>query len=114
MSVVSSISMSDLPGDDTEACIDTQRMDSLAVSEAVEERVNGRPARLDEAARAVHVARRCGTDRRPACHVPLPARQGYHLSITVNYDRRQAAEPQVASVAALIDGPVGSKGVDET
>ena len=57
----------------------------------------GRPTRLDEAARAVHVAQRCGTDRRPACHVPLPARQGYHINLTVNYDRRQVAKPWVAS-----------------
>ena len=54
---------------------------------------NGRPTRLDEAAKAVHVAQRCGTDRRPACHVPLPAKQGYHIGITVNYDRRQVAKP---------------------
>ena len=39
-----------------------------------EERINSRPARLDGATKAVHVAQRCGTDRRPACHVPLPAR----------------------------------------
>ena len=54
---------------------------------------NGRPTWLDEAAKAVHVAQRCGTDRWPACHIPLPARQGYHINITVNYDRRQFAEP---------------------
>ena len=53
----------------------------------------GRPTRLDEAAKAVHVAQRCGTDRRPACHVPLPAGQGYHINLTVNSlpDRRSGA-----------------------
>lgn len=45
---------------------------------------NGRPTRLDEAAKAVRVAQRCGTVRRPACHAPLPARQGYHMNITFN------------------------------
>ena len=74
----------------------------IAVSEGVKERVNGCPARLDEAAKAVHVAQRCGTDRGPACHVPLPARQGYRMNITVNYDRRQIAKPWVASVDALM------------
>ena len=54
---------------------------------------NGRPTRLDETAKAVHVAQRCGTDQGPACHVPLPARQGYHIGITVNYDRRRVAKP---------------------
>ena len=44
----------------------------ITVSEAVEERVNDRPTRLGEAVEAVHVAQRCGTDRWPACHVPLP------------------------------------------
>ena len=57
--------------------------------------VNGRPTRLSEAAKAVHVAQRCGTDRWPACHVPLPARLGYQISITVNYHRRQIAKPGV-------------------
>ena len=38
---------------------------------------------------------------RPAV-VPLPARQGYHIGITVNYDHRQVAEPWVASVAGPI------------
>ena len=61
------------------------------------------PPGLDEAAKAVHVAQRCGTDRRPACHVPLPARQGYHINIAVNYDGRQVAKPYVASVAVLMN-----------
>ena len=86
----------------------------IAVSETVEERINGngRPTRLDEAAKAVHVTQRCGTDRRPACHVPLPARLGYHIDITVNYslDRRQIAKPQVASVAVLVN-PVSVCGI---
>ena len=64
--------------------------------------MNDRLARLGEAVKAVHVAQRCGTDRGPACHVPLPAKPSYHMSITVNYDRRQVAKPGVVSVAALM------------
>ena len=77
----------------------------IAVSEKVEERMNeyGRSTRLDEAAKAVHVAQRCGTDRRPACHVPLPARRGCHINLTVNYERRQVAKPWVASVAVFMN-----------
>ena len=94
--------MSNLPEDDAEARINARRIGSGAVSEAIEERVNDHPARLGEAVKAVHVAQRCGTDRRPACHIPLPAGRSYHVNTTVHYDSRRVAKPGVVSVTALM------------
>ena len=72
----------------------------VAVSEAIEERRDDRLARRGEAAKADHVAQRCGTDRSPACHIPLPAPKCPHMGTTVKPRRRWPPLPPAGRTPA--------------